>query len=79
MRCTVVLEFDDGESTTLRRVELTRLHRDLAKAEPGDVGLSLAEWKTLLQTVQQEFAMAQIQQFCSCANVPRVWCVAPTS
>ncbi|SOE54326.1 hypothetical protein SAMN05446635_0698 [Burkholderia sp. OK233] len=64
MQCTVVLEFDDGDSNTWRRVELMRLHRDPAKAESGDVGLSLDDVKTLLQTVQQEFTTAQIQQFC---------------
>jgi hypothetical protein len=64
MRCTVVLEFDDGDSTALRRVELTRLYRDVADPKPGDLGLSLPEGKTLLQTVRQEFATAQIQQFC---------------
>src|ERR1700694_745217 len=52
------------DSPAWRRVELTRLYRDVADPKPGDVGLSLAEGKTLLQTVQQEFAMAQIQQFC---------------
>jgi hypothetical protein len=45
VRCTVVLEFDDDDSTTLRRVELTRLQQEIAKAEPGDGGLSLAEGK----------------------------------
>ena len=76
MRCTVVLEFDDGDSTALRRVELARLHRDVADPKPGDVGLSLAEGKTLLQTVQQEFAMAQIQQFCELRRKCRA-CGAP--
>ena len=76
MRCTVVLEFDDGDSTALRRVELTRLYRDVADPKPGDIGLSLAEGKTLLQTVQQEFAMAQIQQFCELRRTCRA-CGAP--
>ena len=76
MRCTVVLEFDDGDSTALRRVELTRLYRDVADPKPGDVGLFLAEGKTLLQTVQQEFAMAQIQQFCELRRTCRA-CGAP--
>lgn len=41
MRCSVVLEFGDGDSNTLSR--LTQLHRDAAKAEPGNFGPSCTE------------------------------------
>ena len=27
MRCTIVLEFDDGEGSEAKRIELMRLHR----------------------------------------------------
>jgi hypothetical protein len=64
MRCTVVLEFDGGDTTPVKRVELVRLHRDTAKPVSGDVGLSLAEGKTLIQSVQQEFTAEQLGQFC---------------
>jgi len=64
MRCTVVLEFDDGTGMNPRRVELMRLHRQDASAESGDVGISLIEGKTLLQTVQQEFVVEQLSRFC---------------
>ena len=30
MRCTIVLEFDDGEGSEVKRIELMRLHRDTA-------------------------------------------------
>ena len=64
VRCTVVLEFDRGEGTAVGRVGLMRLHRDTAGPNSGDVGISLAEGKSLWQTVQQEFAVAQLGQFC---------------
>ena len=64
MRCTAVLEFDNGEGTAVGRVELMRLHRDSADPITGDVGISLIEGKTLLQTVQQEFVVAQLGRYC---------------
>ena len=64
MRCTVVLEFDDGDATVSRRVELMKLHRNVANPDPGDAGLTLADGKTLLQTIQQEFTNAQLEKFC---------------
>ena len=65
MRCTIVLEFDDGEGSTAERVELMRLHRDTANPASGDVGLSLAEGKTLSNCVQQEFVVAQLARICA--------------
>ena len=65
MRCTVVLEFDDGDGADVRRVELMRLHRDSADPNAGDVGISLAEGKTLVQSVQQEFVVAQLGRYCA--------------
>ena len=64
MRCTVVLEFDGGDAASVSRVKLVRLHRDTANPIPGDVGLSLAEGKTVIEAVQQEFVVAQLGQFC---------------
>jgi hypothetical protein len=64
MRCTVVLEFDNGEGAVVSRVETMRLHRDTAGPSTGDVGISLTEGKTLLQTVQQEFVVAQLARYC---------------
>jgi hypothetical protein len=64
MRCAAVLEFDNGEGTAVGRVELMRLHRDAAAPITGDVGMSLIEGKTLLQTVQQEFVVAQLDRYC---------------
>lgn len=63
MRCTVVLEFDDGEGTAVSRVEFMRLHRDTSGPSTGDVGISLVEGKTLLQTVQQDFVVAQLGRY----------------
>lgn len=63
MRCTVVLQFDNGEGTAGGRVELMRLHRDTAGPSTGDVGISLVEGKTLLQTVQQDFVVAQLGRY----------------
>lgn len=54
MRCTIVLEFDNGEGLDVKRVELMRLHRDTVDPASGDVGLSLAEGKSLSNCVQQE-------------------------
>ncbi|AGW90234.1 MULTISPECIES: ISKra4 family transposase [Cupriavidus] len=64
MRCTIVLEFDDGEATAVKRVELMRFHR-ADSGEPGDVGLSLAEGKSLVNSVQQEFVVEQIDRYCA--------------
>jgi hypothetical protein len=33
MRCTIVLEFDDGEGLEVKRVELMRLHRARANCD----------------------------------------------
>ncbi|MDR6859957.1 hypothetical protein J2W96_006297 [Variovorax guangxiensis] len=64
MRCTIVLEFDDGEGFAVKRVELMRLHRDTANPALGDIGLSLAEGKLLSNCVQQEFVVEQLGRFC---------------
>ena len=63
MRCTIVLEFDDGEGSEVKRIELMRLHRDTANPAAGDVGLSLAEGKSLSNCVQQEFVTDQLARF----------------
>jgi hypothetical protein len=65
MRCTIVLEFDDGDGSVMKRAELMRSHRLIEDPTPGDVGLSLAEGKLLLNCVQQEFAVEQIKRFCA--------------
>ena len=63
MRCTIVLEFDDGEGSEVKRIELMRLHRDTANPAAGDVGLSLAEGKSLSNCMQQEFVTDQLARF----------------
>ncbi|WP_082711677.1 ISKra4 family transposase [Burkholderia singularis] len=65
MRCTVTLEFDDGAGTETRRVEVIRLHRTTSDPTFGDVGLSLAEGKSLINSIQQEFVVEQITCFCT--------------
>lgn len=63
MRCTLVLEFDSGDDDPPRRVEVLRLHRAEAPAT-GDVGLSLAEAKTIMQSIQQDFVEEQLHRYC---------------
>ena len=63
MQCTIVLEFDNGDGGETKRVELMRFHRTIEEPTPGDVGLSLAEGKSLLNCVQQEFVVEQIDRF----------------
>jgi hypothetical protein len=65
MRCTIVLEFDNGDGSVGKRVEVMRFHRPVEDQTPGDVGLSLAEGKSLLNCVQQEFVVEQIERFCA--------------
>jgi len=65
MRCTIVLEFDNGDGGVGKRVEVMRFHRPVEDQTPGDVGLSLAEGKSLLNCVQQEFVVGQIERFCA--------------
>lgn len=65
MRCTIVLEFDDGDGMAMKRIELMRFHRDTDNPASGDVGLSLAEGKSLANCVQQEFASEQLRRFCA--------------
>ena len=65
MRCTIVLEFDEGEGSEVTRIELMRLHRDSANPAAGDVGLTLAEGKLLSNCVQQEFVTEQLGRFCA--------------
>lgn len=48
MRCTIVLEFDNGDGSVVKRAEVMRFHRATGEQAPGDVGLSLAEGKSLL-------------------------------
>ena len=45
------------------RVELMRLHRDTAGSSTRDVGIFLAEGKTLLQTVGHDFVVAQLGRY----------------
>ena len=75
MRCTIVLEFDEGEGSEVKRIELMRLHRDTDNPAAGDVGLSLAEGKSLSNCVQQEFVTEQLGRFsagrrtCACCGL----------
>jgi len=75
MRCTIVLEFDNGDGTVVKRAEVMRFHRAAGEQAPGDVGLSLAEGKSLLNCVQQQFVVEQIERYCasrrSCADCGR--------
>ncbi len=65
MRYTIVLEFDSGDGSVVKRVEVMRFHRSIEDQTPGDVGLSLTEGKSLLNCVQQEFVVEQIERFCA--------------
>jgi hypothetical protein len=65
MRCTIVLEFDDGDGTVGKRVEVMRLHRGAENPTSGDVGLSLAEGKSVVNCIQQEFVAEQLGRFCA--------------
>ncbi len=58
MRCTIVLEFDDGDGTVVKPVEVVRLHRAAGS-------LSLAEGKSLVNCIQQEFVVEQRERFCA--------------
>ena len=70
MRCTLVLEFDSDAGEPPRRVEALRLHRDTDNPIEGDVGLTLAEAKTVLLTIQQEFVGEQLNQYCAARSDP---------
>jgi hypothetical protein len=65
MRCTIVLEFDNGDGSVVKRVEVMRLHRPIEAPTPGDVRLFLSEGKSLLNCVQQRFVLEQIERFCA--------------
>ena len=65
MRCRIVLEFDDGDGTAVKRVEVMRLHRGAGSQASGDVGLSLAEGKSLVNCIQQEFVVEQLERLCT--------------
>jgi hypothetical protein len=71
VRCTIVLEFDNGGGSVVKRVEVMWFHRSTEDQTPGDVGLSLAEGKSLLNCVQQEFVVEQFERFCA----SRIACV----
>lgn len=76
MRCTLVLEFDAKDAQP-RRVELLNLHRDTGSPTEGDIGLTLAEAKTVLLSIQQEVVAEQLARYCaarrscSCCNAVR--------
>lgn len=65
MRCTLVLEFDSANGEPPRRVEVLHLHRNTESPTEGDVGLTLAEAKTVLLSVQQDFVGEQLSRYCS--------------
>jgi hypothetical protein len=65
MRCTIVLEFDNGDGSVRKRVEVMRFHGSVGDQTPGDVGRSLAKGKSLLNCVQQAFVVGQIERFCA--------------
>lgn len=48
IRYTIVLEFDDGDSTVAKRIEVMRFHRVDRSQASGDVGLSLVEGKSFV-------------------------------
>jgi len=76
MRCTLVLEFDAKDAQP-RRVELLHLHRNAESPTEGDIGLTLAEAKTVLLSIQQEVVAEQLARYCvarrscSCCNAVR--------
>lgn len=49
----------------VKRVEVMRLHSPSEDLTFGDVGLSLAEGKSLANCMQQEFVVEQIKRFCA--------------
>ncbi|EHP43499.1 hypothetical protein OR16_08537 [Cupriavidus basilensis OR16] len=59
-----VLEFDDGDGTAVKRVEVMRLHRASRSQASGDVGLSLAEGRSLVNCIRQEFVVERLERFC---------------
>ena len=65
MRCTLVLEFDSAKGEQPRRVEVLHLHRNTEVPVEGDVGLTLAEAKTVLLSVQQDFVDEQLYRYCT--------------
>lgn len=65
MRCTIVLEFDDGDGAAVKRVEVMRFHRSAENQVSGDVGLSLIEGKSLVNWIQQEFVVEQLDRYCA--------------
>lgn len=65
MRCTLVLEFDADKGEQPRRVEVLHLHRNTESPIDGDVGLTLAEAKTVLLSLQQEFVGEQLGRYCA--------------
>lgn len=67
MRMLVTVEFADaGISNGSRRV--TMIYRDPELAEAGDIGLTLAEGKHLLQNIQHEFVTAQAEEIVAAAR-----------
>ena len=65
MRCTLVLEFDSAAGEQPRRVELLHLHRDVDNPAQGDIGLNLAEAKTVLLSIQQDLVGEQLTRYCA--------------
>ena len=65
MRCTLVLEFDSAKGEQPRRVEVLHLHRNAEVPVEGDIGLTLAEAKTVLLSVQQDFVDEQLYRYCT--------------
>lgn len=66
MQCTVVLEFSEGKSRSQRkRVALVRFHRSTVDLDRDELGLTLAEVKTLLQCVRSEMVNEQLDRFCA--------------
>ena len=68
MRMTVIVEFaDDGSRATRRRA--VAVTRDPAQAASGDIGLTLAEGKQLLEYVQHEVVAAQADDLVERARI----------
>jgi hypothetical protein len=65
MKCTVTLEFRADDGVAFKQLELMNIHRPDCIENAGDVGLTLADGKKLLECIQQEFVNAQVTQHCA--------------
>ena len=68
MRMVVTVEFADAGTRTGKHRVLA-VTRNVSYASSGDIGLSLAEAKNMLEYVQQEFVTAQAEELIERARV----------